>query len=112
MSEPQPPVLDYRSAGSRGPTKTGWLRRLNRGEDSFLACSALFFAVLVWAVAILGLVSGAGIVNCLNVSLVLLSVVLGLAGLLESATSKTFPLASLALNGAYVLWVVAFMVFK
>jgi hypothetical protein len=98
VNESHPPILNYRSSPVEDPAKISWLRRLNRGEDSFLGCSALFFAVLVWAVAIFAFTLGGGFFNCLNISLAGVSTLLSLAGLLESATSKTFPLVSLLLN--------------
>jgi hypothetical protein len=74
---------------------------LNKEEDSFLGCSALLFAVLVWVLGISGFILDAGMANCGSVLLAAISVVLSLAGLLERQTSKTFPLVSLGLNGVY-----------
>lgn len=110
MDEPPPPILDYRSAASRkpatsNPAKIGWLSRINRGEDSFLACSALFFALAGWATTILGVTFDAGPFSCLSISVMGVSFVLCLAALLESRTSKTFPLAGLLINVAFGIWI-------
>ena len=106
MDDPEPPILNYRSAPTTdGPAKTSWLKRINRGEDSFLACSGLFFALTGWATTILGVAYDAGPFSCLCVSVIGVSVVLCLAAFLESGTSKTFPLVGLLVNFAFGIWI-------
>jgi len=105
VDEPEPPILNYRSAPTDRPAGKSWLSRINHGEDSFLACSGLFFALAGWATTILGEAFDAGSFSCLSISVMGVSLVLCLAALLESGTSKTFPLVGLLVNFAFGIWV-------
>jgi hypothetical protein len=99
----KPPLLNYQSPIAR-PRWSGWnwLRRLNAGEDSFLACSALLFAVLCWATSLLGWLLGAGAFTaCGGVLLMVVSVALALLSFFERQTSRTFALVSLMLGALY-----------
>jgi hypothetical protein len=106
VDDPPPPILNYRSAPAGGPPKLSWLRRINRGEDSFLACSALFFATMGWLATILGMAYGAGALSCLNILLMGISFFLCLIALIESKTSKKFPLVGLLMNMAFGILII------
>ena len=99
----QKPILNYRSPDVPKGQVHGLFWRLNRGEDSFLACSALLFAVLVWAIAIFAFAAAGIFFNPLSLVLLPLSAVLCILALLQFGVSKTFPLAGLALNGLFLL---------
>lgn len=93
------PTLDYQTP--RRLRRRRWRR--SPGPDSFLGSSALFFAVLTPLTFIAGLADGtAAAGDCCGVPLAALAAVLGFAGLLEQGTSKTFPLAAIALAIGYV----------
>lgn len=105
----EPRLLNYQTPIRRDPPAT-WnrLRRLNRGEDTFLASSALLFALLCWATTAFGWAMGApGLFACAGVVMLMVSVALALASFLERQTSRTFALMSLMLCGAYVVALVA-----
>ena len=106
MGEPQPPILDYRSGSSSKGRTVGLLWRLNRGEDSFLACSALLFAVLAWAIALFVFAAAGMFFNPLSLVVLPLSVILCILALLQLGASKTFPLVGLALNGLFLLCII------
>src|SRR3954468_6790068 len=59
-------LLNYQSPIRRDPRRASrWLRSLNRGEDTFLASSALLFALLCWATTVFGWALGApGLFAC------------------------------------------------
>jgi hypothetical protein len=99
----KPPVLEYQPTSERTRQSLRlWMRWLNSGEDSFLACSALLLACLAWAVQILSWMLGAGgTFACAGFAGAALSAVLALGGLVEPRTSKTFSLVSLAMDGIY-----------
>lgn len=99
----KPPVLEYQPTSERTTQSLRmWVRWLNSGEDSFLACCALLLACIAWAVQILSWVLGAGgTFACAGFVGAALSAVLALGGLIEPRTSKTFSLVSLAMDGVY-----------
>ncbi|HEY7116577.1 MAG TPA: hypothetical protein VH475_08325 [Tepidisphaeraceae bacterium] len=102
----EPRLLDYESPIPRGSRRrSGWLRRLNSGEDTFLASSALLFALLCWAISGFGWALGApGLSFCASVALLAISFVLALASFFEEArTSRTFAVISLMLCAGYVV---------
>jgi hypothetical protein len=105
--DPEPPVLDYRGSTPRDDRPAfRWVRYINDGEDTFVACAALLFAVLTWATVIIGrAVGAAGLETCLSLPVAGLSTVLSLGCLLERRTSKTFPLVSLGLNVVFGIWI-------
>jgi hypothetical protein len=98
-----PPVLEYQPTTERTTQSLRmWIRWLNSGEDSFLACTALLLACLAWAIQILSWILGAGgTFACAGFAGAVFSALLALGGLIESRTSKTFSLVSLAMDGIY-----------
>ncbi len=104
--QPDRPILNYQGVdGDRPRILRGLLHRINRGEDTFLACSALLFAVLAWVFAIVGMLTSAAAVGALAATLLFVfSALLGIGGMFERHTSKTFPLLALALDGAFICY--------
>jgi hypothetical protein len=94
-------VLNYHAPTPRARVLRNWIRRLDLGEDSFLACCALLCATIPWALTLVVAVSGGGrgIAACGSVPLCAVSCILSTLALLERRTSKTFPLISFALSG-------------
>jgi hypothetical protein len=98
-----PPVLEYQPTSERTTQSLRmWIRWVNSGEDSFLACTALLLACMAWAVEIVAWLCGAGgTFACSGFAAAVFSALLALGGLIEPRTSKTFSLLSLAMDGIY-----------
>ena len=103
-----PPVLEYQPQSERAAQSFGmWVRWLNSGDDSFLACTALLLACIAWAIRVLTwLAGGQDEFACAGLASAAISVLLALGGLVEPRTSKTFPLVSLAMDGIYGIGIV------
>ncbi len=104
----RPPTLGY--AGRPGGQRPlDWFRKWfsYRGSDSFLGCSALFFAVLPWAIGVIDLAfaaaGGPAGLSCFGLPMAALGVILGLAGLVEREVSRTFPAAAIVMGSIYLL---------
>ncbi len=99
------PILEYQTPPDREPqTPLGWFRRLFRGEDTFLGSSALLFAILTWASAVVALWAGAGAFVCGSFLVCMLSTLLAAVAFIEKGSSKTFPLVSLGSNALFLLF--------